>query len=254
VAPTVDLRVSPDAPAAARAAATFIARVARNAVARRGTFHLAVSGGSTPALLFRSLVRRDIDWSCVHVWQVDERVAPDDDDARNATPLRRELLDRVPLPSANIHLMDVTARDLDDAARRYAATLVPLDLVHLGLGDDGHTASWPPDQPDLLDAPGRVAITAPFRGFRRMTLTPRAVRDARRVIWLVCGADKRDPLARALTGDTALPAQRALDARSVLFVDRASWPGGGPQPRSGMRRSSVAASVPPSHSITLPVT
>ena len=218
------MRARADAPSAARDAATYVARLARRAISGRGVFHLAVSGGSTPALLLRALASRSVDWASVHVWQVDERVAPDGDNARNAVMLQRELVARAPIPTANVHLMDVTARDLADAARRYAAALPAFDLVHLGLGDDGHTASWPPDQPAVRIAPGLVTTTAGYRGVRRMTLTADAVRQARHVLWLVCGPDKREALRRVLDGDTTLPATHAVDERSVFFVDRAADP------------------------------
>lgn len=218
------MRVRADAPSAARDAANYVAHVARTAISSRRVFHLAVSGGSTPALMLRALASRSVDWASVHVWQVDERVAPDGDDARNAVALQRELVARAPIPKANVHLMDVTARDLAGAARRYAAVLPAFDLVHLGLGDDGHTASWPPDQPAVRIAPGLVTMTATYRGVRRMTLTADALRQARHVLWLVCGSDKRQVLRRVLDGDTTLPATHAFDERSVCFIDRAVDP------------------------------
>ncbi len=222
MAPAVDLRVSTDASATARAAATYLCGVARAAIAERGEFRVAFSGGSTPTLLFRVLAMQKLDWSRVQVWQVDERVAPDGDPVRNAVDLQTELLRPVHAAPGNIHLMDVTAADLDVAATRYAATLDGFDVVHLGLGDDGHTASWPPDQPAVLDVEALVTVTAPFRDHRRMTLTPRAVAVAREVLWLVCGADKQVALGRLLARDASQPAHRAFDARSVIFADRAA--------------------------------
>ena len=123
---------------------------AEPAIAERGRFTIAVSGGSTPAAMFAELARLDLPWPQVHVFEVDERVAPDGDPDRNLNDLRANLLDLVPVVA---HLMDVTAADLPGACRRYADELSDvtgdgvLDVVHLGLGDDGHTASWPPGDP-----------------------------------------------------------------------------------------------------------
>ena len=224
MAPAVDLSVSTDPSAAASAAAAHIAHAARSAIAKRGEFRVAFSGGTTPTLLFRALALESLDWPLVHVWQVDERVAPDGDPVRNALDLQTELLQPVHAVPRNIHLMDVTATDLDAAAARYAAIVDGFDIVHLGLGDDGHTASWPPDQPAVLDVEALVTMTAPFRNHRRMTLTPRAVGRARQVLWLVCGAEKQAALARLMAGDASQPAHRAFDHRSMIFTDRAATP------------------------------
>ena len=116
----------------------------------------------------------------------------------------------------------VTAADLDEAAAAYGRSVPRFDVVHLGLGPDGHTASWPPDQPRARTAAGPVVLTDEFNGHRRMTLTAGPVARAHAVVWVVCGADKRDALRRALAGDLALPATHALDARSIVFADAAA--------------------------------
>ncbi len=227
MASAVDLRVSADAAAAIEAAASHIVRSANATIGRRGSVHIGFSGGSTGALLLRALAHESLDWAKVFCYQVDERVAPDGDPGRNATAMHAELLDIVPVPARNVVLMDVTASDLAAAAHAYAAALPALDLVHLGLGSDGHTASWPPDQPDVRTSAERVAITGLFNEFRRMTLTQRAVAEAHHVVWLVCGDDKRDALARSLAGDQSLPAAHALSLGSrhldhVMFADEAA--------------------------------
>ena len=169
--------------------------------------------------MLEALAALPLPWKRVHVFQVDERVAPDGDAARNSTALRHALLDRV---DTNPHLMGVTASDLVESAQRYAELLhahEPLDVVHLGVGDDGHTASWPPGAPVLDD---EVAIVGPFRGFVRMTITPRIVDRARAVLLLVAGADKAAMLARMLAGDRTVVASRVLGAHTTVVADEAA--------------------------------
>lgn len=204
------------------AAAAHLGEIMRVAIAERGRAHVALSGGGTGVLLYRALVREKLDWSRVHLYQVDERVARDDSPDRNATALLRELVARVPTRVENVHLMDVMAADLRVAAQAYADALPTLDAVHLGLGTDGHTASWPPDQPAVRTADARVVVTLPFRGHRRMTLTQAGLAEATALVWLVCGRDKREVLRRVLDGDETLPATHAVDERSVFFADDAA--------------------------------
>lgn len=215
----------PDAAAAARAAAAEIAAAAREAVAGRGRFVVAVSGGHTPWRMLAALAGLDLPWAGVHVVQVDERVAPDGDPDRNATHLR-ESLRAAPLPEGHVHLMPVADGDLDAAAGRYAAVLARLagappvlDLVHLGLGPDGHTASLVPGDPALAAADRDVAVTGPYQGRRRMTLTYPVLDRARRILWLVTGADKAPMLRRLLAGDPGIPAGRVRSDRALVFAD-----------------------------------
>ena len=210
-----------DAGAACREAAGFIAAAARDAVAGRRRFALALSGGSTPLPMLQALAGEDVPWDRVDIFQVDERVAPDGDADRNLTALRASLP-----PAACIHAMPVTDDDLDAAAARYADTLEAvagsppvLDLAHLGLGGDGHTASLVPDD-GVLDVDDRdVAMTGDYQGRRRMTLTYPALDRARLVLWLVTGADKAAMLGRLEAGDRAIPAGRVRCARAVAFTD-----------------------------------
>src|SRR4029078_878886 len=142
------IEVLSDADAVARKAATIIAAEARVAVATRGRFIMAVSGGRTPWIMLRALADEAVPWECVHVVQVDERVAPLGDQDRNLTHLRESLLNCAQLRSEQIYAMPVELPDLDAAARSYAQTLREiagsppvLDLAHLGLGPDGHNAA-----------------------------------------------------------------------------------------------------------------
>jgi 6-phosphogluconolactonase len=218
--------VLPDSQAAARAAATRIAALAQEAVATRGRFVVAVSGGHSPWHMLEALAALDVPWRSVHLLQVDERVAPAGDPDRNATHIRESLLARAPLPPDQVHLMPVEASDLPAAALRYAETLAALagsppvlDLVHLGLGPDGHTASLVPGDP-VLDVTDRdVALAGAYQGHRRMTLTYPVLNRARRILWLVTGHDKPAMLARLRDGDRAIPAGRVLPDVAEVFAD-----------------------------------
>ena len=228
----VTLEVFAAADAAAIAAAKLIARDARAAVAARGRFVMAVSGGHTPWVMLKALAAESLPWPFVEVVQVDERIAPAGDPDRNLTHLR-ESLAQAPLRPEQIHAMPVEARDLSAAAEAYAATLRELagtppvlDLVHLGLGPDGHTASLVPGDQVLDVAAADVALTGVYQGRRRMTLTYPAIDRARRILWLVTGADKTAMLARLLRGDRSIPAGRISRAEAVVIADRAAAPAG----------------------------
>jgi 6-phosphogluconolactonase len=213
----MDIRVAADAAAAATDAAQWVARQLRNAVRRRGAATMAVSGGTTPALMFADLAGMDVPWSKVTVYQVDERVAPDDHPARNA-----HLLRALPLPASRLRLMPVTAHDLRAACRRYAATLPDrVDVVHLGMGDDGHTASWPPGDP-VVDSTEPVAMCGVFNEFVRMTLTPPVVNVARHRLVLAPGTAKAAPLRGWLLHDRSLPIERVHRTGTVVVVDQAA--------------------------------
>ncbi len=218
-----------DAAAAAQRAAQVIAAEAHSAVRERGRFCLAVSGGSTPWLMLRALAGLDLPWHAVHLFQVDERVAPAGDAARNLTHIGASLLAHAPLPRSQVHAMPVNDADLPAAAQHYAQTLqrlagVPavLDLVHLGLGDDGHTASLVPGDAALTVADADVALTTPYKGHRRMTMTYPLLNRARCVLWLATGAAKQPMLARLLAGDARIPAGRVESSRAWLLTDAAA--------------------------------
>ena len=214
----MNVDVVADAETAASRGAEAIAAAAAESVAARGRFSLAVSGGHGPWRMFELLGRDEIDWPRVTVFQVDERVAPDGDDDRNLTHL-------VPsLPAAGrerVVPMPVTDDDLEAAAARYGEELPqPLDLVHLGLGPDGHTASLIPGDPvlEVIDRP--VATTGEYQGRRRMTLTDPVLAAARQILWLVTGDDKVDALAKLRAGDRSIPAGRVRSDDATLVCDR----------------------------------
>ena len=210
------LVTEPDAAQLAVKAAGFVADRIRSAVAAHGAFTCAVSGGQTPWLMLTELAKHDLLWSSVEIYQVDERVAADGDPERNLTHLRQILGSRpvilIPMP--------VTDPDLEAAAAAYASRLpARFDLVHLGLGADGHTASLVPGDPVLEVTDRLVAVTGLYRGHRRMTLTYPALARAGEVMWLVTGAGKHDALDRLLAGDQSIPAARVQARRSVIFAD-----------------------------------
>jgi 6-phosphogluconolactonase len=215
--------------AVAQRAAAFIAERARAAVQERGVFTMAVSGGRTPWAMLRALAALPLPWAQVHLFQVDERVAPDGDAVRNLTNIQASLLAHAPLPAAQVHAMPVTAPDLDAAARAYAATLqrvagtpAVLDLVHLGLGADGHTASLVPGDAALQVTDADVALSSLYQGHRRMTLTYPVLDRARCVLWLATGAEKRAMVTRLRAGDAGIPAGRVRAANAWLLGDAAA--------------------------------
>jgi len=223
------IEVYPDADAAALAAAKLIAEEARDAIATRGKFVMAVSGGKTPWIMLRDLAKEDVPWKGVHVVQVDERVAPEGDPNRNLTHLRESLLVHAPLRPEQIYAMPVEATDLQTACTRYATTLDEiagsppvLDLVHLGLGPDGHTASLVPGDPVLEVKNADVALTGIYQGRRRMTLTYPMINRSRRVLWLATGGEKAGMLARLQAGDVSIPAGRVSRDSAVILADRAA--------------------------------
>ena len=223
------IEVYVDAESVARKAAELVAAEARTAVANRGSFVMAVSGGHTPWLMLRELAQQDVPWNGVHVVQVDERVAPAGDADRNLTHLRESLLEHAPLRPEQIHAMPVESPDRDAAAAQYAEVLrrisgspPVLDLVHLGLGPDGHTASLVPGDPVLEVNDADVALTGLYQGRRRMTLTYPIINRSRYVLWLVTGGEKAAMLPRLQAGDTSIPAGRVRADHAVILADRAA--------------------------------
>jgi 6-phosphogluconolactonase len=215
----LEVEILPDAQAVAERGAEIVAAAAAEAVGTRGRFTLAVSGGRTPWAMFEALYGR-MPWEKVTILQVDERIAPDGDPDRNLTQLQRSL---PPGGAADVRPLPVWAEDLDAAAALYAEALPEqLDLIHLGLGPDGHTASLVPGDP-VLDVTDRdVAVTGEYQGRRRMTLTYPVLDRARRILWLVTGDDKVDALARLRAGDQSIPAGRVSTEDAVLLADAAA--------------------------------
>ena len=223
------IEIFADADTVAREAAKIIAADARAAVAERGRFIMAVSGGHTPWVMLRALAGEEVPWDRMHLAQIDERVAPAGHPDRNLIHLRESLLEHAPLPPEQVYAMPVESADLEAAAKQYAAALAKiagsppvLDLVHLGLGPDGHTASLVPGDAVLQVKDADVAVTRIYQGRRRMTLTYPILNRAQRVLWLVTGSEKAGMLVRLREGDPSIPAGQVNQERALVLADRAA--------------------------------
>ena len=221
----MEIEVHPDADDAAAQGAKIIAEHAAAAIVQRGHACIAVSGGHTPWAMLAKLAKRNLPWEKLTVFQVDERECPADSDDRNYKHLRENLP-----KNCHIEAMPVENPDGGDAA--YARRLQVLageppvlDVVHLGLGPDGHTASLVPGDPVLDVADREVAWTEPYQGHRRMTLTYPAIDRARFVFWLVDGDAKREAVAKLMAGDEAIPAARIHARRQLIIADEAAAAG-----------------------------
>ncbi len=213
-----ELQTYDDDESVARAGAAYVSQYVRDVASSGAICSLAMSGGRTPAAMFRELGATPFPFASAIFYQVDERIAPANDAARNLLELRAGLGER-----ADIRAMPVGDADLVAAARDYADLLpAPLDLVHLGLGPDGHTASLIPGDPVLDVVDRRVAITGEYQGHRRMTLTYQELNAARQLLWIVTGEEKRDALRRLLDSDPSIPAGRVSATRSIIMADRAA--------------------------------
>jgi 6-phosphogluconolactonase len=225
----VRLIVGEDPRSAAELAAAELERVCLAAVARRGRALIAVSGGETPWLMLEEFARLELPWDSIHVAQVDERCVPRGDPRRNFGRIETLLVQPGRLPAANLLAMPVESPDLAAAALDYASRLVALagpplriDMVQLGLGTDGHTASLVPGDPVLAVDDRDVALSGPYQGLRRMTLTLRALSAARERLWLVTGAAKAQRLKELLAGRGDAPSVRVCPQCTTVVADRAA--------------------------------
>ena len=213
------------------AGANFLSARAEEAIAERGQFTLALSGGSTPWIMLGKLAGHDLPWDRVQIFQVDERVAADGDPERNLVHIRQDFADRIALPAGNLLAMPVVSDDLEQAAGRYQEILTNLagdppvlDVIHLGLGGDGHTASLVPGDPVLDESERDVAITDTYNGRRRMTMTYSIINRARQLLWLITGDGKADMLSRLIQGDSEIPAGRISQHQATIVADAAALP------------------------------
>jgi 6-phosphogluconolactonase len=229
------IEVLADDDAVAKAAAGVIAAAARDAVAQRGVFTLAVSGGKTPWAMLKDLASEEVPWSQVHVFQIDERIAPAGDPDRNLTHLHESLLGNAPIPKENIHAMPVNAADPAEGAKDYENTLrelcgnpPTLDMAHLGLGPDGHTASLVPNDAVLEVTDRDVALTDPvhlYQERRRMTLTYPMINRSRQIMWLATGSAKIPMIVKLKAADHSIPGGRINQTNALLLTDTAAAAG-----------------------------
>ena len=223
----VEWRVSEDAAGAEGAAAAFIAQCLRQAMDERGLATVALSGGRSPWGMFERLADERVEWDRVHVLQVDERIVPLDDKARNWSHfLEGSLAERI--PQQNRHPIPVEV-DAELAVGRYSATLIQwagvppqLDVVHLGIGEDGHTASLFTDDVLLQDRRHWVGVSRVYEGHRRLTLTLPVLNCARRIAWFAIGAKRREVLTRLRKGDESIAASHVRRDNAVVFTDVAT--------------------------------
>lgn len=226
----MEIEIYPDDEVVSRKAAELVASCIFEAASSRGRFVMALSGGRTPLAMLRILATAELPWDKVHIIQVDERIAPTCDNERNLRHLHEALLSCAPMRPDHIHAMPVEAPELSSAAQNYVNTLhqlagfpCVLDLVHLGLGADGHTASLVPGDPILDIQHIEVAMTTnPYRGRRRMTLTFPIINRARRILWLVTGGEKANALACLCDGDRSIPAGRISRNQALILADTAA--------------------------------
>jgi 6-phosphogluconolactonase len=224
------IRVLKDADAVAQEAARLIASLARKVVIDRGRFVMAVSGGKTPWQMLRALVKEDVPWKRFHLVQVDERIAPSGHADRNLTHLRECFFSSSFISKDHIYAMPVESSDLESAAKQYALLLSKisgtppvLDLVHLGLGPDGHTASLIPGDPILQVEDKDVGITGIYQGRKRMTITYPMINRARNILWIVTGAEKATILKRMLDSDPTIPAGLIFQDNAYVIADNAAF-------------------------------
>jgi 6-phosphogluconolactonase len=223
----MNIRILKDAETVAIEAAKLIAGMARQEVTSRGRFILAVSGGKTPWLMLRALGSEDVPWESVHVIQVDERIAPAGHPDRNLVQLRENLHLNSRLPENQIYAMPVETTDPDSAAKTYQSILCKIagnppviDLVHLGLGTDGHTASLIPGDPVLRVENADVAITGIYQGRKRLTLTYPIINRSRNILWIVTGSEKHNMLRRMLDADPNIPAGYIRQDNALVMADK----------------------------------
>jgi len=222
----MNIQIFSDAEEVTAEAAKLIAMIARQSVEERGRFILAVSGGRTPWQMLRDLGKEDVPWKSVYVFQVDERIAPIGHPDRNLTQLRHNLLENSPISEHQIYAMPVEWNDLEFAAGEYSDLFSQLvgsptiiDLVHLGLGADGHTASLIPEDQVLEINDRDVAITDFYQGRKRMTLTYPIINRARNIMWVITGAEKAPMLKRLLDADPSIPAGRIHQEKAFILAD-----------------------------------
>lgn len=224
--------IFPQAADVALGAADYLAQQITTTLATQATFSMAISGGRTPWEMLRHLAQAQLPWEQVHLFQVDERIAPEGHADRNLTQLYQAIAGTEMAARLHIHPMPVNDTDLAQAAQRYADTLREitgdgcLDLIHLGLGTDGHTASLIPGDPVCDEKQLAIACTThPYQGRQRMTMTYPMLNRAKRLLWIVTGSEKGDMLQQLLGQNPNIPAGKVAQTAALLYVDQAAIEG-----------------------------
>ena len=222
----------PTADQVAAGAAAYLEQEIRDALTHQKSFSLAISGGRTPWEMLKILSKADLPWQQVNLFQVDERVAPDGHADRNLTQLFQAIAGTPMVTQLRIFPMPVLAEDLEEGCREYTQVLDEvtegkgLDLIHLGLGSDGHTASLVPGDGVMEVQDRLVACTQnTYQGRIRMTLTYPLLNSAKQLLWIVTGSEKQEMVQRLIQQDPSIPAGRLRQENALLLVDQAAMEG-----------------------------
>lgn len=225
----MEIRTFQSADEVAKEAAIYIADRIRENIAKKGFFTMAISGGRTPWAMIKALAQEDLPWEKVFLFQVDERIAPDAHPDRNLTQLFKAIEGSKLVLRLNIFPMRVNAEDLEEACEEYENHIKrmtgngKLDLVHLGIGTDGHTASLVPNDPVLEIKDQGVAVTnTEYQGRKRMTLTYPLINQAEKILWVITGAEKAEMLNRLLHLDPSIPAGKIDQQHAILLTEESA--------------------------------
>lgn len=226
------IEIFPHAEQVAVRAAAYLEQLIRETLTHQKSFSLAISGGRTPWEMLKQLSKADLPWQRINLFQVDERLAPDGHSDRNLTQLFQAIADTPMVTQLRIFPMPVTAEDLDVAAKEYTEVLNEvtegkgLDMIHLGLGSDGHTASLVPGDEVLAIQNRLVACTQNnYQGRIRMTLTYPLLNSAKQILWIVTGSEKKEMVKRMLQQDPSIPAGSIRQENALLLIDKAAIEG-----------------------------
>ncbi len=225
----MEIRTFQSADEVAKEAAIYIADRIRENIAKKGFFTMAISGGRTPWAMIKELAQEDLPWEKVFLFQVDERMAPEAHPDRNLTQLFKAIEGSRLVLRLNIFPMRVNAEDLNEACEEYENHIKrmtgngKLDLVHLGIGTDGHTASLVPDDSVLEVTDKGVAVTnGEYQDRKRMTLTYPLINQAEKILWVITGAEKAEMLDRLLHQDPSIPAGKIDQHHAIVLTEESA--------------------------------
>ncbi len=220
-----DYKIFSDGDAVAKDACQRIIEAAEQAIAQRGAFKIVLAGGTTPEATYRELAQQESDWSKWHIYIGDERCLPADDAERNSVMAARSLTDHVAIPENQIYLIHAE-KGAELAAMAYAKIVesaLPFDMVLLGMGEDGHTASLFPDHEHDAAELTHAVHNAPKPPSDRISLSASALSNTAELLMLITGAGKKEPLAHWRAGEM-LPIATINAKNSLILMDEAAWP------------------------------